>query len=77
MGNDYRCPDFYNNSVDGDEVPVPHFGLTLTVEQFHALADRLQQAGVKFVIEPHLRFKVSLLVCSAAVFFVQKRYYKL
>jgi uncharacterized protein len=32
-------------------------GLALTVEQFHTLADRLRQAGVNFIIEPHLRFK--------------------
>jgi hypothetical protein len=37
-------------------VPVPHFGLALSVEQFHALADRLKAAGIKFIIEPHLRF---------------------
>lgn len=56
VGNDYRCPDFYN-PVDGDEVPVPHYGLALTVEQFHALAERVRQAGIEFIIEPHLRFK--------------------
>ena len=36
---------------------MPHAGLALTVEQFHALADRLKNAGVKFIIEPHLRFQ--------------------
>jgi extradiol dioxygenase family protein len=56
VGNDYRCVDYYN-PVDGDEVPVPHAGLALTVEQFHALADRLRKAGVQFIIEPHLRFQ--------------------
>lgn len=56
VGNDYRCVDYYN-PVDGDEVPVPHAGLALTVEQFHALAERLRLAGVKFIIKPHLRFK--------------------
>lgn len=55
VGNDYRCVDYYN-PVDGDEVPVPHAGLALTVDQFHNLADRLKKAGVKFIIEPHLRF---------------------
>jgi extradiol dioxygenase family protein len=55
-GENYRCQDYYN-PVDGDEVPVPHAGLALTVPQFHALADRLRNAGVKFVIEPHLRFQ--------------------
>ena len=56
VGDDYRCIDYYN-PVDGDEVPVPHFGLALTVEQFHALAERVKKAGVKFIIKPHLRFK--------------------
>ena len=42
--------------VDGDPVPVPHFGVILEIEQFHELAARLQSKGAKFVIEPHLRF---------------------
>ena len=36
---------------------MPHTGLALTVEQFHELADRLKKNGVKFIIEPHLRFQ--------------------
>ncbi|KAL7534267.1 hypothetical protein ACHAXR_005765 [Thalassiosira sp. AJA248-18] len=56
VGNDYRCVDYYN-PVDGDEVPVPHAGLAVTLEQFHALAERVREAGVKFIIEPHLRFQ--------------------
>jgi len=56
VGNDYRCMDFYN-PVDGDEVPVPHAGLALTVEEFHALAERVEKAGVEFIIKPHLRFQ--------------------
>jgi uncharacterized protein len=43
-------------SVDGHAVPVPHFGLILPVEEFHALAGRLRAAGTPFVIEPYLRF---------------------
>jgi extradiol dioxygenase family protein len=45
-----------SNPVDGHDVPVPHFGLLLTVDDFHALAGRLRDAGVGFVIEPYLRF---------------------
>jgi extradiol dioxygenase family protein len=45
------------NAVDGHDVPVPHFGVVLEMEQFDALAARLKSAGVKFVIEPHIRFK--------------------
>lgn len=45
------------NAVDGDQVPVRHFGVVLPMPLWHALADRLRAAGVKFVIEPHIRFK--------------------
>jgi len=45
-----------HNPVDGHDVPVPHFGLLLPVDDFHALADRLRRAGIPFVIEPYLRF---------------------
>jgi uncharacterized protein len=44
------------NPVDGDEVPVPHFGVLLSVDDWRALAARLGDAGVEFVIEPHTRF---------------------
>jgi hypothetical protein len=46
-----------HNPVDGHDVPVPHFGLILTVAEFHELADRLRAAGTSFVIEPYLRFE--------------------
>ncbi len=45
------------NAVDGHEVPVPHFGLVLDVDDFHAMATRLRAAGTEFVIEPYLRFE--------------------
>lgn len=50
-----RAPD-HHNPVDGHDVPVPHFGVVLDWDDFHALADRLRAAGVKFVIEPYIRF---------------------
>ena len=56
VGSEYRGVD-YVNPVDGDEVPVAHFGAALSAEAFHSLAERLTTAGVKFVIPPHLRFK--------------------
>ena len=46
-----------SNPVDGHDVPVPHFGLILSVPEFHRLAERLRAAGVEFVIEPYLRFE--------------------
>ena len=44
------------NPVDGDDVPVPHFGLLLDHAAWRVLADRLRAADVEFVIEPHTRF---------------------
>jgi hypothetical protein len=52
----YTAPVAGTNLVDGHAVPVPHFGLVLTVEQFQGLARRLTDAGTDFVIPPHVRF---------------------
>jgi extradiol dioxygenase family protein len=46
-----------SNSVDADNVPVPHFGIVLPMDQWQQLADRLRQNGVEFLIEPKIRFK--------------------
>lgn len=46
-----------HNPVDGDQVPVPHFGVVLTMQQWRELRDRLQSQGMTFVIEPHIRFE--------------------
>ena len=45
------------SAVDGDDVPVRHFGAILPMPEWEALAEKLRRAGVKFVIEPHVRFK--------------------
>ena len=42
--------------MDGDDVPVPHFGLVLPMDAWKALAERLEGAGIEFVIEPTVRF---------------------
>jgi uncharacterized protein len=44
------------NPVDGEDVPVPHFGLVLAMDVWSALAERLESAGVEFVIPPTVRF---------------------
>lgn len=44
------------NAVDGEEVPVPHFGLVLAMDEWQALAERLKSAGVDFIIPPTVRF---------------------
>ena len=45
------------NAVDGDNVPVRHFGAILPMREWEQLAARLKAAGQDFVIEPHVRFK--------------------
>lgn len=46
-----------NNAVDGHDVPVPHFGVVLDMAQWQALADKVRGAGIRFVIEPYIRFE--------------------
>ena len=45
------------NRVDGHDVPVPHFGVVLTMPDWEALAARVEAAGIRFGIAPHVRFK--------------------
>jgi extradiol dioxygenase family protein len=45
------------NPVDGDNVPVPHFGVVLELEEWRQLAERLKNNGIDFIIEPHIRFE--------------------
>lgn len=49
--------DAAKNPVDGHGVPVPHFGIVLTMEDWEALAERLRAGGISFEIEPTIRFK--------------------
>jgi extradiol dioxygenase family protein len=46
----------HRNEVDADQVPVPHFGIVLPMDEFHAFAERLKEKGVRFIIEPKTRF---------------------
>lgn len=46
-----------SSAVDGDAVPVRHFGVVLGMSEWEALVVRLKAAGTAFVIEPHVRFK--------------------
>jgi len=45
------------NLVDGDGVPVRHFGVVLPMVEWTGLAARLKSKGIEFLIEPHIRFK--------------------
>lgn len=46
----------HHNPVDGHDVPVPHFGVVLQMDDWQRLADRLKQHGIEFIIEPYIRF---------------------
>jgi hypothetical protein len=51
------APRRASNEVDGEDVPVPHFGLVLPMATWKALAEKLETAGVNFVIAPTIRFE--------------------
>lgn len=51
------APKRATNPVDGEDVPVPHFGLVLPMDEWTGLAERLENAGVEFIIPPTIRFK--------------------
>ncbi|MDA9302934.1 VOC family protein [bacterium] len=50
-------PQQISNPVDGHDVPVPHFGVVLSMNDWHLLSQRLEKNGTKFIIEPTIRFK--------------------
>jgi len=52
-----ECGHRATSAVDGDDVPVRHFGAILPMEEWERLADTLRAADTRFVIEPHVRFK--------------------
>ena len=45
------------NAVDGHGVPVRHFGVVLPMHEWEGMAKRLKDHGMKFVIDPYVRFK--------------------
>ena len=47
----------HTSAVDGEQVPVRHFGAILTLPDWEVLAEKLKAAGTKFIIEPQIRFK--------------------
>ncbi len=47
----------HKNEVDADHVPVPHFGIVLSMDEFRKFAEKLKSNGVGFIIEPKIRFE--------------------
>ncbi len=54
---DEGMPTGPRNHVDGKQVPVQHFGAILSMPDWIALAERLKEAGIEFIIEPYIRFQ--------------------
>ena len=50
-------PENYCNSVDEHAVPIPHFGVVLTMEDWKQLAKKLENHHVEFIIKPYIRFE--------------------
>ena len=50
-------PQQISNPVDGQDVPVPHFGVVLSMDDWEKLSQRLIKNGTEFIIEPTIRFK--------------------
>ena len=46
-----------HNFVDGDAVPVRHFGVILEMNEWRALAEKLEKKNVSFTIAPEIRFQ--------------------
>jgi extradiol dioxygenase family protein len=65
----HECQVASTSRVDGDAVPVKHFGVVLTMQEWQALADTLTAAGTRFIVEPHVRFK-GLAGEQATLFFL-------
>lgn len=52
-----ECRNTHTSAVDGEAVPVRHFGAVLSLPEWEELAQRLRGAGVRFLIEPQVRFR--------------------
>ncbi len=51
------CRPAEAHDVDGDDVPVRHFGAVLPWEKWETMRAKLGSAGATFLIEPHIRFR--------------------
>ena len=47
------------NLVDGHGVPIPHFGVVLSMEEWNFFKNKLVSKNIRFIIEPYIRFKDS------------------
>lgn len=60
--------ELHTNPVDGKAVPVPHYGVVLSWDDFHEFSTHLKSKNINFIIEPYIRFK-GLVGEQATMFF--------
>lgn len=53
---DTPLADMHHNEVDRDQIPARHYGAVLPMDDWHALASKLEAAGVDFLLKPKIRF---------------------
>lgn len=56
LGPEGKVPN-HRNPVDSKSVPVPHFGVVMTIPEWKALAEKAKTFVDEFIIEPYVRFK--------------------
>ena len=56
LGSDGKVSNLFN-PVDAKSVPVPHFGVVLTMDDWKALAERAKTFVDEFLIDPYIRFE--------------------
>lgn len=49
--------ELHTNTVDGKNVPIPHYGVVLPWDTFREFAEDLKNKGIQFIIEPYVRFE--------------------
>ncbi|WP_191860729.1 VOC family protein [Hanstruepera ponticola] len=49
--------ELQTNTVDGKNVPIPHYGVVLPWDTFREFAEDLKNKGIQFIIEPYVRFE--------------------
>lgn len=47
----------HSNPVDGRDIPIPHFGVVLPLDEWEKLAHRLRSENISFIVEPYVRFR--------------------
>jgi len=48
---------FKTNLVDNKNIPIRHFGIILSWDQWHDLVNKLKNKDIVFIVKPYTRFK--------------------